>query len=97
MSLFESLGVNTEQVRVELPDPSQPGSTKAVVGKIKTRAANIIERAVSTLLQAFLGSLAAATITDVATAKKALLVALGTILPALLSVAKNLWTTRNEG
>lgn len=97
MGMFESLGRNAEQVRVQLPDPAQPGSTKPVVGRIKTRAANVLERAFSTAWQAFFGALALTPITSLDTGKKALMVALGTIVPTLLSVAKNLFTSRGEG
>jgi hypothetical protein len=82
-------------VVVKAPLPGAGGKT--VVGVVKTRMANILERVLATAWQALFGSLAAATITDVASAKKAALVALGTIVPALLSLAKNIYTTRGEG
>ncbi|MFY9586676.1 MAG: hypothetical protein WAT66_04390 [Actinomycetota bacterium] len=93
---FENLGSKSDSAVVV--KASLPGAGgKTVTGVVRTRATNILERVLATTWQAFFGSLAAATITDISSAKRAALVALGTVVPALLSLVKNLWTSRNEG
>lgn len=93
---LENLGSKSDSaVVVKVPLPGQGG--KSVVGVVRTRVANIAERAFSTAWQAFFGALALTPITSLETGKKALMVALGTIVPTLLSVVKNVWASRGEG
>lgn len=87
MAIFEHLGTTPTGTIIKTEAKGTDG-VRAVVAVVRTPLVNILERAFQTLWQTFFGVLAAAQVTDVSSAKKAILAAVAAVVASIGSIVK---------